>query len=177
MPEDEQDIGQGLRPKHIGLLAIAVVVGGIVVAVLAARGILPVDPATTLGMSILIGTIIICCGSSLTLTSFASKIPEYSEMETEYSEIKEQYDAGDYEGALEGFLRLAGPNKDHIRAVYYAARCYEKMNDWDNVKTFCRAYLKRKPKDREVWELLATAHKRLFEYEEADRASQRAARL
>jgi hypothetical protein len=49
------------------------------------------------------------------------------------------------------------------------------MNDWENVKKYCKAYLQIKWKDREVWLMLSDAHKRLFEYDEAEYAAKRAA--
>ena len=45
------------------------------------------------------------------------------------------------------------------------------------MKIFCLAYLEIKPKDREVWEMLNRAHKKLFEYEEAEDALDKASRL
>ena len=75
------------------------------------------------------------------------------------------------------FTELAGPKMDHKRALYYSARCYEKFDDWENVKKYCYAYLALKPEDREVWEMVADAHKRLFEYTEAEEAQKRAEEL
>jgi tetratricopeptide (TPR) repeat protein len=111
------------------------------------------------------------------MTSYASKTVEYGEMEIQYREAKDFYDNEEWEKALPLFLELAGPKNDHKRAVFYAAKCYQNLEDWENVKVYCRAYLKLKPKDKEVWELLSTAHKRLFEYEDAQKAADKASSL
>jgi len=98
-------------------------------------------------------------------------------MEIRYDEAKSLYDNKEYEPALQIFKELAGPNLNHKRALYYGARCYEALEDWENMKVFCKAYLEIKSKDKEVWEMLNRAHKKLFEYEEAQEALDRANRL
>ncbi|MFX0108085.1 MAG: tetratricopeptide repeat protein, partial [Candidatus Hodarchaeota archaeon] len=69
------------------------------------------------------------------------------------------------------------PRLNHKRALYYSAKCSEQLDDWDTVKKYCRAYLELQPKDKDVWELLASAHKKLFEYEEAQDAMDEASKL
>jgi len=165
------------KPKYIGLAAILIVVGGIIVALLSAQGILPFDGPMILGVSILTATVIVCCASTLMLGSVASKMPEYGQMEIRFDEGMEHYKNEEWENALLVFTELAGPKMDHKRGLYYSALCYGKMDDWENVKKYCNAYLAIKPKDREVWEMLSDAHKRLFEYGEADEAQKRASDL
>ena len=70
-----------------------------------------------------------------------------------------------------------GPDMNHKRALYYGARCAEELEDFDTVKVYCKAYLKMQPKDKEVWEILARAHKKFFEYEEAEDALRQAENL
>lgn len=163
-----------LSPKNIGGASILIVVGGIVVAWLGGQGYLPIDPILALGMSFLLATIIVCCSSTLMLGSLARRIPEYGDMEIRFEEGKLRFDNEEWDYALEIFKSLAGPKLDHKRALFYGARCYEEMDDWENMKIFCKAYLKLKPKDKEVWEMLNRAHRRLFEYGEADEALGRA---
>jgi len=130
-----------------------------------------------LGVTILAATVIVCCASAIMLGSVASKLPEYGDMEIRLDEGMEHYGNEEWENALLIFTELAGPKLNHKRALYYAAKCYEKMDDWKNVKKFCNAYLVLKPKDREVWELLSSAHKKLVEYGEAEDAQVRASKL
>ena len=177
MPEDREGAAPNIQPKHIGALAIIIAFGGIIAAFLTAQGFLPGNPSMTLGMALLVSMIVVCCGSSCMMTSYASKTVEYGEMEIRYKEAKEYYDNEEWEKALPIFIELAGPKKDHKRAAYYAAKSYENLDDWENVKFWCKAYLELKPKDREVWELLSTAHKRLFEYEDAQIAADKASAL
>jgi len=181
LPEMAPQDGAGnplqFKPKYIGTAAILIVVGGIIVALLSGQGILPFDGPMVLGMSILAATVIVCCASTLLLGSVASKMPEYGQMEIRFEEGMEHFKNEEWENALLIFTELAGPKMDHKRGLYYSALCYGKMDDWENVKKYCRAYLAIKPKDREVWEMLSDAHKRLFEYGEAEDARERASKL
>jgi len=169
--------GMNIQPKYIGILAVAIVFGGIVVAWLSAQGILPFNGPMVLGITILAATVVVCCASTIMLGSVASKMPEYGDMEIRFDEGMVHYKNEEWENALLIFTELAGPRLDHKRALYYAARCYEQMGDWKNVKKFCKAYLALKPRDREVWEMLSDAHKRLFEYDEAEDAAEKASKL
>lgn len=175
---DQQESRMSIpAPKYIGVLAVMIIIGGIVTAFLAGQGYVPVDPGTVMGMSILLATIIVCCSSTLMIGSFAQRVPEYGDMEIRFDEGKMRFENEEWEYALEIFKTLAGPKLDHKRALYYGARCYEELSDWENMKTFCKAYLEMKPKDKEVWEMLNRAHRRLFEYGEAEDALNRANNL
>ncbi|MHA1862164.1 MAG: hypothetical protein ACTSWA_00240 [Candidatus Thorarchaeota archaeon] len=176
-PTDSEGESVNIKPKYIGIAAIAIVFGGIIIAWLSAQRILPFDGPMVLGVTILAATVIVCCASAIMLGSVASKLPEYGDMEIRFDEGIEHYGNEEWENALVIFTELAGPKLNHKRALYYAARCYEKMDDWENVKKFCNAYLVLKPKDREVWELLSNAHKKLFEYGEAEDAQIKASNL
>ncbi|MBE0525975.1 MAG: hypothetical protein IH631_03470 [Candidatus Thorarchaeota archaeon] len=166
-----------IKPKFIGIAAVAIVIGGIIIGLLSAQGILPFDGLMVIGIAILAATVLVCCASTIMLGSVASKIPEYGDMEIRYDEGMEHYNNEEWENALLIFTELAGPKLNHKRALYYAARCYAQMDDWENVKKFCKAYLVLKPKDREVWEMLSDAHKKLFEYDEAEDARVKASKL
>jgi tetratricopeptide (TPR) repeat protein len=169
MPEKDT---KGFSPRYKYALMIAgiIAVGGIVAAWLGGQGILPIDPGVTLGISILVATITICCAAVIMQGTYASRIVGYSEMELRFEEGMDHFDNEKWENALLIFTELAGPKMDHKRATYYAARCYEKLDDWENVKKYVNAYLRMQPRDSEAWELLARAHKSLFEYEEAENA-------
>jgi tetratricopeptide (TPR) repeat protein len=171
-----EETPEGVTPpyKYIILLAVLVPLGGIVLAWLGGQGILPIDPAVTLGMSILVATVIICCAAVIMQGAYASRIVNYSEMEIRYDEGKEHFDNQEWENALLIFTELAGPKLDHKRGTYYSACCYEKLGDWENVKKYISAYLKMKPNDAEAWEMLSRAHRSLFEYEEAQYARDQA---
>ncbi len=169
-----ESVGAGL-PRGLGVGGLAVlvaliVVAGLIVAWLGGNGILPVSPTMAVGMAMAIATIVACCGSLSTVGAIASRMSDYGEMETKFEEGMAYYEAGEWEEALRVFNELMGPRRDHKRALYYSARCYEQLGDWDRVKEYCKLYLRMQPKDAEVWELLATAHKRLFEYGEAEDA-------
>ncbi|TET06391.1 MAG: hypothetical protein E3J86_14980 [Candidatus Thorarchaeota archaeon] len=164
-------------PKYIGAASVVIIVGGIIAAWLGGQGYLPIDPGMAIGMSILLATAIVCCSSTLMIGSFAQRVPEYGDMEIRFEEGKLRFDQEEWDYALEIFKTLAGPKLDHKRALYYGALCYEELNDWENMKIFCKAYLDMKPKDKEVWEMLNRAHRRLFEYDEAHDALERANEL
>ena len=163
--------------KYVSVAVVIIFVGGVILSLLAGQGIIPIDPIMTIGMSIMLIVILICCSATMMIASYSQRIPEYSEMEIRYDEAKLRYENEEYEEALEVFKALAGPRLNHKRALYYGARCYEALDDWENMKIFCKAYLEIKPKDREVWEMLNRAHKKLFEYEEAEGALDKASRL
>jgi tetratricopeptide (TPR) repeat protein len=175
-PDDEE--GLSVPPqKYVAAAIVIIFAGGVVLSLLAGQGYIPIDPVATMGVAIMLVIILVCCSTIQMISSYSQKIPEYSEMEVKYEEAKSHYDNGEYEKALEIFKVLAGPRLDHKRALYYGARCFEELNDWENMKIFCKAYLAIKPKDKEVWEMLNRAHKKLFEYEDAQDALDRANKL
>lgn len=176
-PTENVEADLKIKPKHIALLAMLIVFSGIILAWLGGQGIIQMDPNIVLGITILTATIIVCCASTIMLGSVAAKIPEYAEMEQRFEEGMAHFENEAWENALLIFTELSGPKMDHKRALYYAALCYDKLDDLENVKKFARAYLELKPNDKEVWNLLASAHKRLFEYEEAEVALERASSL
>ena len=179
MPQlaEEEDGYSVLPPKTVAIAVVIIFIGGIVLSILAGQGIIPIDPVMTLGLSIMAVVILTCCSATLMIAHYSQRIPEYSEMESRFEEAKEQFDNEEYEPALEIFKALAGPKMNHKRALYYGARCYEELSDWENMKIFCKAYLELKPNDKEVWEMLNRAHKKLFEYEEAEHAFEKASKL
>lgn len=166
-----------ITPKYMAIACAVIVVGGTVLAWLGGQGILPFDPGITLTITILTATVVMCCSSTIMMGSVASKIPEYADMELRFEEGMAYFENEEWENALLVFTEQAGPKMDHIRALYYAALCYSKLDDWANVKKYIKAYLKLKPEDKEAWEILADAHKKLFEYDEADSALQKIAEL
>jgi len=170
-PERPREIN---KSKLLIVLAGVIIVGGMLVALLGGYGILAVNPGMVAGFSFLVASIMVCCAAVMVTGSVASRLPEYSEMEDKFRLGMHYYDSEEWDEALKIFQELIGPNRDHKRALYYAARCYEKMDNWEQVKYTIRRYLELQPNDREAWELLATAHKRLFEYEEAEEAQRRA---
>ncbi|MDH4212737.1 MAG: hypothetical protein ACFFCT_13410 [Candidatus Odinarchaeota archaeon] len=174
-----EETSEGFSPpyKYIILIAALITVGGVILAWLGGQGILPLNPAVTLGMSILLATIVICCAGVIMQGTYASRIVNYSEMELRYEEGMGHYENEEWENALLIFTELAGPKLDHKRGTYYSACCYEKLGDWENVKKYTNAYLRMKPKDAEAWEMLSRAHKTLFEYEEAQYARDQADRF
>ena len=176
MAEEEHGMSM-LPPKYVSIAVVLIFVGGVILSLLGGQGYLPIDPGMTLGLSIMLVVVLICCSATTMIASYSQKIPEYSEMEIKYDEAKSYFDNQEYERALEIFKALAGPKLNHKRALYYGALCYEALNDWENMKIFCKAYLELKPKDKEVWEMLNRAHKRLFEYGEAEEALDKASKL
>jgi tetratricopeptide (TPR) repeat protein len=160
---EQPDYSRYLNAKFIGIIAFLIFIAGIITEFLNSIFSLGIPPGTSFTISVLLATILACCGSLTTLGSIGMKLPEYGEMESKFQEGKELYDNGDWDEALDIFKELSGPRMNHKRALYYGARCYE--------------YLEMQPKDKEVWELLAMAHKRLFEYEEANEAQMRAEKL
>ncbi len=157
------------------LVAAAVIfIVGVVVALLGRLGYLPVDPVQVIGMTMLTASVFLCCGSLGMAGGILKRMPEYQEMEDEFREALDLYENEEWEEAFSRFSKMASPRMDHRRALYYGARCLEKMGRWEEVKRYIKRYLEFQPDDREAWELLATAHKRLFEYEEAEEAEERA---
>ena len=171
--------GRLSRPMKVGLIGVLIIVAGVVLAILSGWGIvpLPIAPGDILGITVLLGAALICCTSTLFTSSIAAKMPGYGDMEIKFREAKQLFDEDEIEQALELFKELMGPEMDHKRALYYAGRCCEKLDDYDGVKLYCMKYIKMQPRDAEVWEMLSNAHKKLFEYEEAENAMQRAQQL
>ena len=171
-----QEAAEGFSPpyKYIILITALITIGGIIAAWLGGQGILPISPAVSLGFTILAATILVCCSAVMMQSAYASRMVNYSEMEIRFEEGKAHFDNHEWENALLIFTELAGPKMNHKRATYYAACCYEKLGDWENVKKYTRAYLGMKPRDAEAWEMLARSHKNLFEYEEAQYAQEQA---
>ncbi|MHA1770687.1 MAG: tetratricopeptide repeat protein [Candidatus Thorarchaeota archaeon] len=159
------------------IITAIVIVGGLLYAALAGWGIVPGDPLGIIGLVMLVLSIVFLGAACLFIGRLTSKMPEYGEMENKYNEAMTYYDAGDWEEALTIFKDLMGTEMDHKRALYYAARCCENLERWEEVKTYIKRYLTLQPKDREAWELLAKAHKKFFEYEEAEAAQERAENL
>lgn len=167
------------KPKLIAGIGALIIVFGVIFALLDGWGILPLPlaPGDILGITVLVGAVLICCMATMMTTSYASKIPGYGDMEIRFKEAKQLYDDQDIKEALAIFKELMGPEMNHKRALYYAARCCEMLDDYESVKLYCNNYLKMQPRDAEVWEMLANAHKKLFEYEEAEDAMMRAEKL
>lgn len=165
-----------------GSLAVAgaAFFGGITIAWLSGQGflgeLLP-DPRIILGLSIMLSTVLVCCVTSGMITRLLTKMPEYHEMELQFDKAMAHYEEEEWDKAIAEFNELLEPDMDHKRALYYAARCYEQKDNWEKVKEYCQHYLDMQPDDKEVWELLALAYKRLFEYEEAEEARSRASEL
>ncbi len=163
--------------RRFFIIALLVLFGGIAWAVLSMYGILPGDAVQIIGLTILIFTAFICLATIMYTGVLAQQIPEYGELEEAYRQAMDFYDAEDWEEALDRFKELMGPNMDHKRALYYGARCCEKLDRWEDVKVYIKRYLELQPRDREAWELLSKAHKRLLEYEESEEAARRAEEL
>lgn len=176
VPDDDEGMTM-LPPKYVSIAVVVIFVGGVILSILAGQGFLPLDPVMVLGSAIMLGVILICCSATMMISTYSQKMPQYSEMEIQFDEAKSRFEHGEYNEALEIFKVLAGPKLNHKRALYYGARCYEELEDWENMKRFCTAYLELKSKDKEVWEMLNRAHKKLFEYEEAQEALDRANQL
>ena len=98
-------------------------------------------------------------------------------MEIKFKEGKAHYEDGEWQLALDIFKELMAAEMNHVRALYYGARCVEELEDFETVKVYCKYYLKMKRRDKEVWEMLARAHKKFFEYEEAEDALEVARKL
>ena len=122
-----------LPTKYVSLAVIIIFVGGVVLSFLAGQGYIPLDPSQIFGMSILLVIILVCCSATMMIASYSQRIPEYSEMEIKYDEAKMHYDNEEYDRALEIFKELAGTKLNHKRALYYGARCYEALDDWENM--------------------------------------------
>jgi hypothetical protein len=165
------------RGKYFAAGIAAVFLSGVSAAYLAETGFIPYPSTVIMGGTILLATILVCCYGLGIQASLASKMPEYGELETKFEQGMLHYQAKEWNQALDVFRDVMGPNKNHKRALYYSARCHEQLGDWSNVKYYCQLYLQMQPKDREAWELLAAAHKRLFEYEDAEQALAKATRL
>ncbi|MHA2425308.1 MAG: tetratricopeptide repeat protein [Candidatus Thorarchaeota archaeon] len=176
---DESTKTVASRPKIVAGIGGLIIVFGVILSLLVGWGIVPfpIGAGDILGITVLVGAVLICCTSTLMTTSYAAKMPGYGDMEIRFREAKQLFDEQEIEEALVIFRELMGPEMNHKRALYYAARCCEILDDYENVKLYCNHYIKMQPRDAEVWELLSNAHKKLFEYEEAEDAMIRAEKL
>ena len=164
--------------RIIGAAAVIILVGGTVLAwVVGNFGIPFLEPGPILAITIMIAMILVCCSAMTVIGQFAYRMPQYGEMETRFKEGMEFYGNQEWGEALKVFREQMGPEMNHKRALFYGAKCCEELDDWNCVKEYIKKYLEMKPKDREAWEILANAHRRLFEYEEAEGALRKAADL
>ncbi len=181
MPEPDGTPEQGgtRKAKRVGLVGLLIILGSVITAWLVGWGYLPyfAPPAAIIGIGVIIGMILICCTSSLFTMSVAMKIPEYGELEIVFEEGMDHYEREEWKEALEVFRKVMGPEMNHKRALFYAAKCSGMLDDYEAVKMYLKYYMKMQPRDREAWEMLANAHKKLFEYSEAEDAMQRAQQL
>jgi hypothetical protein len=176
-PPESESTGMSFRLdiRKLAAVGIVIFVGGAIVAwIVGQLGIPFLDPIMILGASIMIAMVLVCCSSMMVIGQFAARMPEYGEMETRFEEGMEFYNNQDWEVALKIFREQMGPEKDHKRALFYGAKCCEELDDLNCVKEYTKRYLELQPKDKEAWEMLASAHKRLFEYEEAEDALKKA---
>jgi tetratricopeptide (TPR) repeat protein len=179
-PPDSESKGMSFRldVRKLAAAAILILVGGVIVAwVVGQLGIPFLDPIMILGATIIIAMILVCCSSMMVFGQFAYRMPRYGEMEIRFKEGMELYSNQDWEAALKIFREQMGPEMDHKRALFYGAKCCEELDDLNCVKEYTMRYLELQPKDKEAWEMLASTHKRLFEYEEAEDALKKASDL
>ncbi|TFG13231.1 tetratricopeptide repeat protein [Candidatus Thorarchaeota archaeon] len=167
------------KQKILVSFAIIIMVGGIAVEWLLGHDLIQIDipSGTVFGLTILTGLIIICCISSMLTGSYAAKMPEYGEMETKFNEGMALYEEGEYEEAIQIFKELMGSELNHKRALYYTAEAYEHLDEHEQVKKYITKYLEMQPNDQEAWGMLGDAHKKLFEYEEAEEAYSKGKKL
>jgi len=176
-PGNSSEASKKLSFKNIGLGIIVIIVGGFGLAFLAGYGYIAPDPGVIIGLTIILVTVLVCCISCTLLQSYSSKMPEYQELEDRFKDGMVLFEDEEWTAALEVFTEVMGPARDHKRALYYSALCYDKLEKSEDMRDLLKRYLELQPKDKEVWNLLARAHKRLFEYAEAQEAETRASAL
>jgi tetratricopeptide (TPR) repeat protein len=167
------------RGRLLGLVCVISIIIAITLEWLQGYGYIPQPgpPGMILAISIIIVMFISCITSLSVVFGVTTRLPEYQEMEEEFRRAKEHFDFEEYEEALKIFNTLLQPDMKHLRALFYTAACYEKLNEWEKVKKYINLYNEMQPKDPTAWEMLARAHKRLFEYEEADKAQAQAQKI
>jgi hypothetical protein len=164
--------------RIFGAIALIVFIGGTAIAwIVGQLGVPFLDPNMIIGATILISMILVCCSALMVFGQFTARIPKYGEMETRFKEGLEFYKNQDWEAALKIFREQMGPEMNHKRALFYGAKCCEQLDDLTCVKEYTKKYLELQPKDKEAWEMLANAHKHLFEYEESEYALKKASEL
>jgi len=175
--------GNTPKIKFVGIGGALSLVIGLVLAWLTGNGFLPflvdigIGPAQIITGTMLLWTILTCCTAALYIGAFTSRIPDYGQQEMLFKAAKSQFEDGEWQEALEIFKVLMGPEMNHKRALYYGALCATNLDDIESAKIFCQYYLKMQPRDKEVWEMLANSHKKLFEYEQAEDALEQASKL
>ncbi len=177
VPENSSDLSKKLSFKKIGLAVSVIIVGGFGLAFLAGHGYINQDPGIIIGFTFILVTIIVFCTSCAFLGSYVSNLPDYQKLEDRFKDGLVLFEDEEWTAALEVFKDVMGPAKDHKRALYYGALCYDKLDKSEDMRDFLKRYLELQPNDKEVWNLLARAHKRLFEYAEAQEAEIRASGL
>ncbi len=177
VPGNSSDMSKNLSFKRIGLGVAVIIVGGGGLALLAGYGYIALDPGIIIGFTVVLVSMLVCCTSCTLLASYSSRMSEYQELEDRFKEGLVLFKDQEWTAALEVFNEVIGPAKDHKRALYYGALCYDKLNKSEDMRDSLKRYLELQPKDKEVWNLLAQAHKRLFEYAEAQEAEIRASEL
>jgi len=177
VPGNSSDLSKKLSFRRIGLAVSVIIVGGVGLAFLAGYGYIELDPGTIIGFTIILVTVLVFCTSCTLFGSYMSRMPEYQELEDRFKDGMVLFEDEEWTAALEVFKDVMGPAKDHKRALYYGALCYDKLDKSEDMRNFLKRYLELQPKDKEAWDLLARAHKRLFEYAEAQEAEIRASEL
>jgi tetratricopeptide (TPR) repeat protein len=177
IPGNSSDLSKRLSFKRIGLAVSVIIAGGVGLAFLAAYKYVELDPGIIIGFTIILVSVLVFCTSCTLLGSYMSRMPEYHELEDRFKDGMVLFEDEEWTAALEIFKDVMGPAKDHKRALYYGALCYDKLDKSEDMRDFLKRYLELQPKDKEVWNLLARAHKRLFEYTEAQEAEIRASEL
>lgn len=179
-PAEPERTGRSFRLdiRIIGVAAVLIMVGGAALAwVVGNLGIPFLEPGLILAATIILAMILVCCSAITVVGQFAYRMPQYGEMENRFKEGMDFYNNQEWEEALKVFREQMGPEMDHKRALFYGAKCCEALDDLECVKKYTKKYLELQPRDKEAWEMLANAHKRLFEYEEAENALRKAADL
>ena len=176
-PENSSDLSKKLNFKKAGLAVSVIIVGGVGFAFLAGHGYIDQDPGIIIGFTLILVTIVVFCTSCGFIGSYMSNLPDYQRLEDRFKDGLVLFEDEEWIAALEVFKDVMGPTKDHKRALYYGALCYDKLDRSEDMRDFLKLYLELQPKDKEVWNLLARAHKRLFEYAEAQEAEIRASEL
>ncbi|MHA1925500.1 MAG: hypothetical protein ACXABV_06415 [Candidatus Thorarchaeota archaeon] len=179
-PPESETTGKLIRLdlRILGAFAIIVFAGGMTIAwIVGQLGVPFLDPNMIVRATILIAMILVCCSTLMVFGQFTARLPKYGIMEIRFKEGMEFYKNQDWESALKIFREQMGPEMNHKRALFYGAKCCEKLDDLNCVKEYTKKYLELQPKDKEAWEMLANAHKHLFEYEESEYALNRASEL
>ncbi|MFX1369541.1 MAG: hypothetical protein ACFFAY_13165 [Promethearchaeota archaeon] len=135
---------------------------GITLYLLASYGYVFWDPILALLVGFFAPLVVYGTKGAMGLYKYRLRLGEFWYMDYQYKEAMRFYNNQDWELAANHFERVLEVGPDHKRALYYAAKCKENLEEWSDVVTLSRRYLKQNPEDEEAAFMLKRANQYIW---------------